>query len=186
MTTAPACVVRDATDADLDAIHAIYAHHVHHSVASFEETPPDVAELRTRRRAVLDHGLPYLVAECDGRVAGYAYATPYRTRSAYRFTIEDSIYIDDTQRGRGIGRALLAALIERCEAGPWRQMIAVIADGGTGGSTSLHRAFGFEPAGLLKAVGFKHGRWIDTALLQRPLGDAARTAAGSPAHTPSR
>ena len=178
--TPAACIVRDSTEADLAAIHAIYAHHVRHGVASFEETPPDAAELRARREAVLHHGLPYLVAECDGRVAGYAYATPYRTRSAYRFTIEDSIYIDDAQRGRGIGRALLAALIARCETGPWRQMIAVIADGGTGGSTSLHRAFGFEPAGQLKAVGFKHGRWIDTALMQRPLGDGANTRPASP------
>ncbi|MDN7903028.1 N-acetyltransferase family protein [Burkholderia diffusa] len=186
MPAAPACVVRDATDTDLAAIHAIYAHHVRHSVASFEETPPDVDELRARRDAVLRHGLPYLVAECDGRIAGYAYATPYRTRSAYRHTIEDSIYIDDAQRGRGIGRALLAALIARCEAGPWRQMIAVIADGGTGGSTSLHRAFGFEPAGVLKAVGFKHGRWIDTTLMQRALGDGARTLPASPEPVASR
>ena len=183
---APACVVRDATDADLDAIHAIYAHHVRHSVASFEEIPPNVDELRARRDAVLRHGLPYLVAECDGRVAGYAYATPYRPRSAYRYTIEDSIYIDDTQRGRGVGRALLAALIARCEAGPWRQMIAVIADGGTGGSTSLHRAFGFEPAGVLKAVGFKHGRWIDSALMQRTLGDGSRSLPASPEPVASR
>ncbi|WP_269504497.1 GNAT family N-acetyltransferase [Burkholderia sp. IMCC1007] len=183
---APACVVRDATDADLDAIQAIYAHHVRHSVASFEEIPPGVEELRARRVAVLRHGLPYLVAECDGRVAGYAYATPYRTRSAYRYTIEDSIYIDDTMRGRGVGRALLAALIERCEAGPWRQMIAVIADGGTGGSTSLHRAFGFEPAGVLKAVGFKHGRWIDSALMQRTLGDGTRSLPASPEPVASR
>ena len=180
MPAAAACVVRDATESDLAAIHAIYAHHVRHSVASFEETPPDVDELRARRDAVLRHGLPYLVAEYDGRIAGYAYATPYRTRSAYRHTIEDSIYIDDAQRGRGIGRALLAALIAGCETGPWREMIAVIADGGTGGSTSLHRALGFEPAGLLKAVGFKHGRWIDTALLQRPLGDGANTRPASP------
>ena len=167
------CVVRDATDDDLAAIQAIYAHHVLHGVASFEETPPDIAEMRARRDKVLDHGLPYLVAECGGTVAGYAYATPYRPRSAYRFTIEDSIYIDEAQRGRWIGRALLGALIARCEAGPWRQMLAVIADGGRGGSTSLHRAFGFEPIGTLQSVGFKHGRWIDTALLQRPLGEGA-------------
>ncbi|PRD79991.1 GNAT family N-acetyltransferase [Burkholderia multivorans] len=186
MSAAPACTVRDATDADLAAIQAIYAHNVRHSVASFEEVPPDVAELAARRDAVLRHGLPYLVAECDGRVAGYAYATPYRPRHAYRYTVEDSIYIDDGQRGRGIGRALLAALIARCEAGPWRQMIAAIADGGTGGSTSLHRAFGFSPAGTLQAVGFKHGRWIDIALLQRPLGEGAATLPASPAQGASR
>ncbi|WP_323121163.1 GNAT family N-acetyltransferase [Burkholderia alba] len=181
-----ACVIRDATDHDLDAIRAIYAHHVLTGVASLEETPPDAATLRARRDAVLQHGLPYLVAEIDGEVAGYAYATPYRPRSAYRYTIEDSIYIADAQRGRGVGRALLAALLERCEGGPWRQMIAVIADS-AGGSTSLHQAFGFEPVGTLKAVGFKHGRWIDTALLQRALGggaghppaDSAHRAAGS-------
>lgn len=174
----PACVIRDAIESDLPAIQAIYAHYVLTSVASFEETPPDVDDLRARRAAVLQQGLPYLVAVVDGTVAGYAYATPYRSRSAYRYTVEDSIYIDDTQRSRGIGRALLAALIERCEAGPGRQMIAVIADGGLGGSTALHRAFGFEPIGTLKAVGFKAGRWIDTALMQRPLGDGA-------AHPPS-
>ncbi|WP_089340458.1 GNAT family N-acetyltransferase [Burkholderia singularis] len=177
-STAPApahCVaVRDSVDPDLGAIHAIYAHHVLTGVASLEETPPAVDELRARRDAVLRHGLPYLVAEFDGQLAGYAYATPYRSRSAYRYAIEDSIYVADAHRGRGIGRALLAALIARCEAGPWRQMIAVIADGGRGGSASLHRSLGFEPAGTLRAVGFKHGRWIDTALLQRPLGDGAQ------------
>lgn len=166
---AAAPVIRDATDADFHAIQAIYAHHVLTGVASFEETPPSAEELQQRRAAVLSHGLPYIVALIDGKVAGYAYATLYRPRVAYRFTIEDSIYIDDTCRGRGVGRALLAALIERCEQGPWRQMVAVIADGGRGGSLSLHRAAGFELVGTLKAVGFKHGRWLDSTLMQRAL-----------------
>jgi L-amino acid N-acyltransferase YncA len=162
--------VRDATEADLPAIQAIYAHHVLHGVASFEETPPSIDDLRGRLASVLSHGLPYMVAGIDGAIAGYCYATPYRPRAAYRNTIEDSIYIDDAFRGRGIGRVLLKALIERCETGPWRQIVAVIADGGSGGSLSLHRSLGFEMAGTLKAVGFKHGRWLDTTLMQRALG----------------
>jgi L-amino acid N-acyltransferase YncA len=167
--------LRDATEADLPAIQVIYAHHVLTGVASFEETPPTVDELRARRASVLGHGLPYLVAEIDGVVAGYCYATPYRPRAAYRHTIEDSIYIGESFRGRGLGRVLLQALIGRCEAGPWRQMIAVIADGGSGGSLSLHDSLGFELIGTLKAVGFKHGRWLDTTLMQRRLGAGADT-----------
>ncbi|MFM0304103.1 GNAT family N-acetyltransferase [Paraburkholderia sediminicola] len=166
--TAP--VIRDAAEADLPAIQAIYAHHVLTGVASFEEIPPSVDDLRTRLASVRSHGLPYMVAEIDGEVAGYCYATPYRPRAAYRHTIEDSIYIGDAYRGRGLGRALLQALIERCETGPWRQMVAVIADGGSGGSLSLHTQLGFELTGTLKAVGFKHGRWLDTTLMQRTLG----------------
>jgi phosphinothricin acetyltransferase len=168
--------LRDATGDDFPAIQAIYAHHVLTGVASFEETPPSADEMRTRHAAVLSHGLPYLVAEFDGRVAGYCYATPYRPRAAYRFAIEDSVYVDDTLRGRGVGRALLQALIARCEHGQWRQMIAVVADNGSGGSLSLHTDAGFELIGTLRAVGFKHGRWIDTTLMQRELGvgDRAR------------
>jgi L-amino acid N-acyltransferase YncA len=173
LSTAP--VLRDASEADLPAIQAIYAHHVLHGVASFEETPPSVDDLRGRLASVLSHGLPYMVAEIDGTIAGYCYATPYRPRAAYRNTIEDSIYIDNAFRGHGLGRILLEALIARCETGPWRQMVAVIADGGSGGSLSLHRSLGFELVGTLKAVGFKHGRWLDTTLMQRTLGvgDAA-------------
>ncbi|CAE6788790.1 L-methionine sulfoximine/L-methionine sulfone acetyltransferase [Paraburkholderia domus] len=166
----PAPWIRDATEADLPAIQAIYAHHVLTGVASFEEIPPSVDDLRTRLASVRSHGLPYMVAEIDGKVAGYCYATPYRPRAAYRNTIEDSIYVSDAYRGRGLGRVLLQALIERCETGPWRQMVAVIADGGSGGSLSLHAQLGFELAGTLKAVGFKHGRWLDTTLMQRTLG----------------
>ncbi|KAA1007319.1 N-acetyltransferase family protein [Paraburkholderia panacisoli] len=162
--------IRDASEADLPAIQAIYAHHVLTGVASFEETPPSVDDLRARLASVRSHGLPYMIAEIDGQVAGYCYATPYRPRAAYRNTIEDSIYVSNAYRGRGIGRVLLQALIERCEAGPWRQMVAVIADGGSGGSLSLHQQLGFELTGTLKAVGFKHGRWLDTTLMQRTLG----------------
>ncbi|CAB3706668.1 GNAT family N-acetyltransferase [Paraburkholderia rhynchosiae] len=163
-------LIRDATEADLPAIQAIYAHHVLTGVASFEEDPPSVDDLRMRLASVRGHGLPYMVAEIDGEIAGYCYATPYRPRAAYRNTIEDSIYVNDAYRGRGLGRILLQALIERCETGPWRQMIAVIADGGSGGSLSLHKQLGFELTGTLKAVGFKHGRWLDTTLMQRTLG----------------
>jgi L-amino acid N-acyltransferase YncA len=165
--------LRDATEDDLPAIQAIYAHHVLHGVASFEETPPSVDDLRGRLAAVRAHGLPYLVAQIGGTLAGYCYATPYRPRAAYRHTLEDSIYIDDAWRGRGLGRLLLHALIERCETGPWRQMVAVIADHGSGGSLSLHRSLGFELVGTLRAVGFKHGRWLDTTLMQRALGAGA-------------
>ena len=170
-------VIRDSAPADFPAIAAIYAHHVLNGTASFEETPPGADELLARHAAVLGHGLPWLVAERNGRVAGYSYATPYRPRAAYRHTIEDSIYVDTALRGLGIGRALLRALIERCEAGPWRQMIAVIADP-RGGSPALHRSVGFEPVGTLRAVGFKHGEWRDTLLMQRALGAGSTTLPG--------
>lgn len=166
----PAVVVRDATDADMVAVQAIYAHHVLHGLASFEEVPPTTAELASRRTAVLQLGLPYLVAELDGCLVGYSYASPYRARSAYRFTLEDSVYVAEGLSGRGIGSALLERLIARCEAGRWRQMIAVIGDSGNEGSIALHRRFGFRPAGTLASVGFKLGRWVDSVLMQRALG----------------
>ena len=172
--TALPLIVRDAAPADFPAIAAIYAHHVLNGTASFEETPPSADELLARRSAVLGHGLPWIVAELDGRVAGYSYATPYRPRAAYRHTVEDSIYVDAALRGHGIGRTLLRALIERCEAGPWRQMIAVIADP-LGRSPALHRSVGFETVGTLRAVGFKHGEWRDTLLMQRALGTGSNT-----------
>lgn len=162
-------MIRDCELADMPAVTAIYRHHVEHGWASFEETPPTLEVMIQRRANVLAEGMPYYVATIDDVVVGYAYTTVYRTRSAYRFTPEDSIYIHHEYARRGIGSALLAALIERCEAMGCRQMVAVISDT-EGGSIPLHKRFGFEPAGELKAVGWKFGRWIDTVRLQRALG----------------
>ena len=169
-------LVRAAAEPDLPAIQAIYAHHVLHGLATFEEVPPSVAEMAVRRAAVLKAGLPYLAAEFDGNVVGYAYATAYRPRPAYRFTIEDSIYVAHRMDGRGIGSALLQSLITRCEHGPWRQMLAVIGHSGNSSSIALHRRLGFESTGTLHAVGFKLGRWVDTVLMQRALGDGDGSA----------
>jgi L-amino acid N-acyltransferase YncA len=167
--------VRPSREADLAAITRIYARHVLRGLASFEEVPPDEAELAARRLDVLRHGLPYLAAEQAGELVGYCYAAPYRARSAYRFTIEDSVYIDADRVGQGIGRALLSRLIELCEQGPWRQMIAVIGDSGNHASIRLHKAEGFSMIGTHPAVGFKFGRWVDSVLMQRELGEGART-----------
>ena len=162
--------VRASRAEDVPAIQAIYAHHVLHGLASFEEIPPDVQEMGRRREEILGRGLPYLVATIDGLVVGYAYASPYRTRSAYRYTLEDSVYIAPDRLGRGIGRALLGALIPLCEAAGYRQIVAVIGDSGNAGSIGLHAAFGFARVGALPSVGFKLGRWVDSVLMQRPLG----------------
>lgn len=165
------CAVRLAHHGDLLAIQALYAHHVLHGLASFEEVPPSVDDLRARHAAVLAAGLPYLVAELEGQVAGFAYATPYRARSAYRHTVEDSVYVAPGLAGRGIGAALLGEVIRQCEAGPWRQMLAVVGQGDdNAGSMALHARMGFERIGALRSVGFKKGRWLDTVLMQRPLG----------------
>jgi L-amino acid N-acyltransferase YncA len=165
-----AVAVRDAQEQDMPAIQAIYAHEVLHGSASFEEVPPTTDAMLARRAGVLDLGLPYLAAELEGRVVGHSYATAYRPRPAYRYTIEDSVYVAQGMRRRGIGRALLASLIARCETGPWRQMIAVIGDSGNAGSIALHRQQGFRLVGTFEAVGFKLGRWVDTVHLQRALG----------------
>ena len=162
-------LVRDALEADMAAVRNIYAHYVLHSVATFEETPPTLDDMLARRRASVDLGLPYLVAEAGGVVVGFAYAGLYRSRPAYRYAIEDSVYVADGQTGRGIGSALLGELIARCERGPWRQILAVVGDSANSGSIALHRRFGFELAGNLRSVGFKHERWIDTPILQRAL-----------------
>jgi phosphinothricin acetyltransferase len=161
--------VRDATDADIPAIAAIYADHVLHGTASFEEIPPDENEMRRRFNEIRGSGRPYLVGEIDGRVAGYAYAGPYRARSAYRFSLEDSIYVDRASAGRGVGGKLMRALIERSEAGPWHTIVAIIGDSANEPSIALHRKFGFVHVGTLRDVGFKHGRRLDSVLMQRML-----------------
>ena len=166
-------VIRPSRDGDLAAIAAIYRHHVLHGVASFEEIPPELDELAGRRQDVLAQGLPYLVAERSGRLLGYCYASPYRTRSAYRFTLEDSIYIDAAEVGRGIGRRLLSMLIDGCTELGYRQMVAVIGGSDQWPSIRVHEALGFTRAGRLPAVGFKFGGWIDIVLMQRPLGVGA-------------
>jgi len=166
-------LVRPSTEADLPAIAGIYAHAVRHGTASFELDPPDEAEMARRRAAVLDGGYPYLVAERDGQLLGYAYAGAYRTRPAYRSTVEDSIYVSPAAQGQGVGRALLEALIAECEARDFRLMVAVIGDEESKGSIALHASLGFEPVGILKGIGYKHGRWLSTVLMQRALGRGA-------------
>jgi phosphinothricin acetyltransferase len=168
--THPAILVRDADETDMSAVAGVYAKHVLHGLASFEEVPPPLDEMKSRRAGVLKLGLPYLVAELDNHVVGYSYATFYRARPAYRYTVEDSVYVADGLHGRGIGTALLAELIARCERGPWRQMLAVIGDSDNASSIALHRRLGFTSCGTLASVGFKHGRWVDSVFMQRALG----------------
>jgi L-amino acid N-acyltransferase YncA len=162
--------LRPASEADLAAIQAIYAHHVMTGFASFEEVAPDLAEMTRRFQAIGQVGLPYLVAVEGSEILGYAYAGPYRPRSAYRFTCEDSIYLAPGAEGRGLGRALLAQLIADCTERGLRQMIAVIGDSANLASIGVHRALGFEMTGTFHAVGFKFGRWVDSVLMQRALG----------------
>ena len=162
--------IRPATGADMDAIAAIYAHHVRHGTASFEIDPPDAAEIARRWSDVERRNLPYLVSEVNGAVVGYAYASPYRPRAAYRFTVENSVYVHPACLGRGLGRILLWALIDACRQRGCRQMIAVIGDSANIASIRLHESFGFRRAGVLRAVGLKFGRWLDTVLMQLPLG----------------
>lgn len=161
--------VRPAEPEDVDAIGAIYAHHVRTGVATFELEPPGRDELLRRMAAVTDAGLPYLVAVADGQVAGYAYCAPWKSRRAYRFTVEDSVYVAPDAAGRGVGGALLDSLLDECAQVGIRQVIAVIVDADAAASLALHRRRGFTDAGRLSAVGFKHDRWLDTVLLQKAL-----------------
>jgi L-amino acid N-acyltransferase YncA len=173
-------VIRAAADADLPAIAELYAHHVRTGTASFEVVAPGVGEMRRRHRDVVSHGLPYFVASLSENttgLAGYAYATAYRSRIGYRHTVEDSVYVDPGCVRRGAGRALLAAVIAACETLGYRQMVAVIGGSDNAASISLHAALGFRHAGLLPAVGRKFDRWIDTVLMQRALGPGASTPA---------
>lgn len=175
-----AVFIRPAEARDIAAIREIYAHHVDHGMASFEEEAPDVAEIASRHAQVTGRGLPYLVAETGGEIAGFAYAAPFRARSAYRFTLEDSIYLAPGFQRRRIGSRLLAEIIPRCEALGYRQMVAVIGDSVNLGSINLHRRMGFEMAGTLPAVGFKFGRWVDTIYMRRSLGEGEQTIPEDP------
>lgn len=165
----PILQVRPARAADLPTIQAIYAPEVLEGTATFELEPPDAAEIGTRLAKVEAQSLPWLVAELNGAVAGYAYATRYRDRPAYRFTVEDTVYVARSARGHGLGRALLAALLDGARAAGMRQMVAVIGDTANEGSIRLHQACGFAHVGTLRDVGFKFGRWLDTVLMQRSL-----------------
>lgn len=167
--------LRPSQPADIAAIAAIYGHHVLHGTGTFELEVPDESEMARRRDDVIGKGLPWLVAADEQGVVGYAYANHFRPRRAYRFCLEDSIYIAPRAQGRGVGRLLLAELMARCEALGARQMLAVIGDSANAGSIGLHRALGFQDSGVLKASGWKFGRWLDVVLMQKALGpgDAA-------------
>lgn len=166
--------LRDSLESDCLAIQGIYAHHVLHGTASFEIEPPSVDEIRRRRAEIVEKGLPYIVAEREGVVLGYAYATMYRARPAYRFTVENSVYVRDGLTGEGIGSMLLVELIRRCTVAGFRQMIAVIGDS-SAASVALHKRHGFSQVGLFRSVGFKAGAWRDTAMLQLELGAGDRS-----------
>ena len=167
--------VRPATPEDLPAIQSIYAHHVLHGLASFEETPPALDEIGRRFDDVRARELPCLAADFGGALIGYGYCAPYRSRSAYRYSLEDSIYVRHGSEGRGVGGALLGALITRSEALGYRQLIAVIGDSANAASINLHASFGFLRVGTLRSAGFKFGRWVDSVLMQKPLGPGDST-----------
>ena len=173
--TGPALTIRDARPGDAADIQRIYAQHVLTGTASFEEIPPSVDDMAERMAAVFDLGAPYLVGEIGGTVQGYAYAGPFRPRVAYRYTVENSIYVDPAATGQGLGTRLLSALIERCEAAGFRQMIAVIGGSDNTASITLHTRLGFTHMGTLNATGLKFGGWVDTVLMQRALGPGDET-----------
>lgn len=168
-------LIRPVQPADITTIHTIYSHNVAHGTASWELTPPDESEMRRRIQGVLDQGYPYFVGEIDGRVVGYSYASSYRPRPGYRFTVEDSIYVDEAYQRRGIARRLLSTVIESCGERGFRQMIAVIGDSENLSSIELHRALGFTQVALLPAIGFKFGRWLDSVMMQKTLGEGNAT-----------
>jgi L-amino acid N-acyltransferase YncA len=172
--------VRPSTDADLPAITAIYAWNVLNGLGTFEEDPPAEEEMARRRAAFLERGLPYLVADLDGVVLGYAYAGPFRLRAAYRYTVEDSVYVSPDAVGRGVGKALLGALIEACETLGLRQLCAVIGDSGNAASIGLHAAMGFEKKGVFPDMGHKFGRWVDLVWMQRPLNGGGERQPDTP------
>ncbi len=163
-------LIRPSRDEDLDAITRIYGHHVLHGTGTFETTPPTLAEMTARRADVLGKGLPWLVAEEGGQVLGYAYGNWFKPRPAYRFSVEDSIYMDPAAHRQGLGRALLAELLAALERAGTRKVMAVIGDSANAGSIGVHRALGFEPVGVVPSCGWKFGRWLDIVLIQKTLG----------------
>ena len=169
-------LIRPSQDADLPAITAIYAHHVLHGTGTFETTPPTEADMASRRSDVLGKGLPWLVAEVDGAVVGFAYGNWFKPRAAYRYSVEDSIYLAPHQQGKGLGRALMAELLAQLERAGVRRVMAVIGDSANAGSVGLHRALGFEPVGTVPSCGWKFNRWLDIVLMQRALGAGDTTA----------
>jgi L-amino acid N-acyltransferase YncA len=171
-------IVRAATDTDVVAVAGIYGHHVLNGLGTFEEIPPSVADMAARKAAIDALGLPYVVAEDGGSVVGYAYAAMFRPRPAYRYTVEDSVYVAPGLAGRGIGKALMGRLIEACEGMGLRQMLAVIGDSANAGSIGLHRAMGFEQTGVTRGLGFKCGRWVDVVWMQRRLNAGEATLPG--------
>lgn len=173
--TAASLLIRPSTPADLPAVTAIYGWNVLNGTGTFELEAPDEPEMARRRDDVLSKGLPWLVAERDGVVLGYAYANHFRPRLAYRFCLEDSVYLAAGAKGQGLGRLLLAELLARCEAAGARQMLAVIGDSANLGSIGVHRTLGFEPIGVMKAAGWKFERWLDVVLMQKSLGPGANT-----------
>ncbi|QKW22868.1 N-acetyltransferase family protein [Kitasatospora sp. NA04385] len=179
--TAEDRLIRPAAPADLEAVAGIYAHYVRHTVSTFEETAPPVEHWQQRLDDLAARGLPFLVAEVSGRIVGYAYAGPWRPKPAYRHTAEHSVYLDPRHTARGHGTALLEALVAACARTDLRQLVAVIASPGNDASVALHRRLGFTEAGRLAAVGHKHGRWIDTLLMQLTLVPTPTTPADSTA-----
>lgn len=175
-------ILRPSRDEDIAAITAIYAHHVLHGTGTFELEPPSPADMQARRAEVLARGLPWLVAEDQGQVLGYAYCNWFRPRPAYRFTAEDSIYLAPQASGQGIGRALLTELAAAAERAGMRKMIAVIGDSANAASIGLHRACGFAPVGVLTSSGWKFNRWLDTVLMEKPLGRGDGTSPAPPEH----
>ncbi|MDP2220774.1 MAG: N-acetyltransferase family protein [Hydrogenophaga sp.] len=174
-------LIRPSRDEDLDAITRIYGHHVLHGTGTFETTPPSTADMTTRRADVLAKGLPWLVVEDGGQVLGFAYGNWFKPRPAYRFSVEDSIYMAPEAAGKGLGRALLAELLAALERAGVRKVMAVIGDSANSGSIGVHRALGFEPAGVITSCGWKFGRWLDIVLMQKPLGAGDSTPPKDPA-----
>lgn len=168
-------LIRPSTEHDLPAITRIYGHHVLHGTGTFETTPPTLEEMTARRADVLSKGLPWLVAEEAGQVLGFAYGNWFKPRPAYRFSVEDSIYLAPEAAGQGLGRALLAELLATLERGGIRKVMAVIGDSANAGSIGVHRALGFEQVGVIQACGWKFGRWLDIVMMQRAIGEGDRT-----------